>query len=70
MYCTVICDLLWQGLGSDVAIQKIRDTFWTALKMNWKIWTVFQYINVNYVPLQVSHTDSWALIEVLVCLAH
>ncbi|XP_064612381.1 peroxisomal membrane protein 2-like [Liolophura sinensis] len=41
-----------EGLGSDVAIQKIRDTFWTALKMNWRIWTVFQYINVNYVPLQ------------------
>ena len=23
------------------------------LKMNWKVWTVFTYINVNYIPLKV-----------------
>ena len=23
------------------------------LKMNWKVWTIFTYINVNYIPLKV-----------------
>ncbi|XP_029474868.1 pescadillo homolog isoform X3 [Rhinatrema bivittatum] len=26
--------------------------YWKALKMNWKVWTPFQFINVNYVPVQ------------------
>ncbi|XP_074652834.1 peroxisomal membrane protein 2-like [Tubulanus polymorphus] len=41
-----------EGHSSKYAIRKIKDTFWTALKMNWKIWTVFQYVNVNYIPQQ------------------
>ncbi|XP_073410904.1 peroxisomal membrane protein 2 [Dendrobates tinctorius] len=32
--------------------QKLKDSYWSALKMNWKVWTPFQYINVNYVPVQ------------------
>lgn len=31
---------------------KVRNSYWTALKMNWKVWTPFQFINVNYVPVQ------------------
>ncbi|KAM9858889.1 peroxisomal membrane protein 2 [Aulostomus maculatus] len=31
---------------------KIRRSYWTALKMNWKVWTPFQFININFVPVQ------------------
>lgn len=37
-----------------MSVEKIRETYWIALKMNWRIWTISQYININYVPLQVS----------------
>lgn len=33
--------------------RKVKQTYWTALKMNWKVWTPFQFINVNFVPVQV-----------------
>ncbi|XP_041854549.1 peroxisomal membrane protein 2 [Melanotaenia boesemani] len=32
--------------------KKMRQSYWTALKMNWKVWTPFQFINVNFVPVQ------------------
>ncbi|KAF7661983.1 hypothetical protein LDENG_00248630 [Lucifuga dentata] len=32
--------------------KKVRKTYWTALKMNWKVWTPFQFININFVPVQ------------------
>lgn len=32
--------------------KKIRGSYWTALKMNWKVWTPFQFININFVPVQ------------------
>ncbi|XP_029999786.1 peroxisomal membrane protein 2 [Sphaeramia orbicularis] len=32
--------------------KKMRSSYWTALKMNWKVWTPFQFINVNFVPVQ------------------
>lgn len=32
--------------------RKMKSSYWTALKMNWKIWTPFQFINVNFVPVQ------------------
>ncbi|XP_075875611.1 peroxisomal membrane protein 2 [Nelusetta ayraudi] len=32
--------------------RKVKRTYWTALKMNWKVWTPFQFINVNFVPVQ------------------
>ncbi|XP_013409105.1 peroxisomal membrane protein 2 [Lingula anatina] len=41
-----------EGQSSDAAIQKIREFYWGALKMNWRVWGIFQYINVNYVPQQ------------------
>ncbi|XP_031697269.1 protein SYM1-like [Anarrhichthys ocellatus] len=30
----------------------MRGSYWTALKMNWKVWTPFQFININFVPVQ------------------
>ncbi|KAG7489135.1 peroxisomal membrane protein 2 [Solea senegalensis] len=33
--------------------KKMRGSYMTALKMNWKVWTPFQFINVNFVPVQV-----------------
>lgn len=32
--------------------KKMRNSYWTALKMNWKVWTPFQFININFVPVQ------------------
>ncbi|XP_076585890.1 peroxisomal membrane protein 2 [Chaetodon auriga] len=32
--------------------KKMRASYWTALKMNWKVWTPFQFININFVPVQ------------------
>ncbi|KAK0138114.1 Peroxisomal membrane protein 2 [Merluccius polli] len=32
--------------------KKLEGTYWTALKMNWKVWTPFQFININFVPVQ------------------
>ncbi|KAK1156471.1 peroxisomal membrane protein 2-like isoform X1 [Acipenser oxyrinchus oxyrinchus] len=31
---------------------RVRTEYWSALKMNWKVWTLFQFININYVPVQ------------------
>ena len=42
-----------QGKGHSGAVERIYQTFWTTLKMNWKIWTAFQYININFIPVQV-----------------
>lgn len=42
-----------QGHTSEVAMARIQKFYWTSLKMNWRVWTVFQYIIVNYVPTQV-----------------
>ncbi|XP_065197019.1 peroxisomal membrane protein 2-like [Sycon ciliatum] len=43
---------LLEGLSVQAAIQRIRGVFWTALKMNWKVWTLAQYINFSYVPTE------------------
>lgn len=48
LLCFYMLSIL-EGRSSIEACQKIRETYWTLLKMNWKIWTVFQYININYV---------------------
>ena len=45
-----------QGKSQKEAIMKIRQMYWTALKMSWRVWIVFQYINLNYVPRQVTTT--------------
>ncbi|XP_023689128.1 peroxisomal membrane protein 2 [Paramormyrops kingsleyae] len=31
---------------------KLRASYWPALKMNWKVWTPFQFVNINFVPIQ------------------
>ncbi|XP_063769465.1 peroxisomal membrane protein 2 [Pseudophryne corroboree] len=41
-----------EGKDLNILNQKLKDSYWSALKMNWKVWTPFQYINVNYVPVQ------------------
>ncbi|XP_002734981.1 peroxisomal membrane protein 2-like [Saccoglossus kowalevskii] len=41
-----------EGKGHVASVKKIKETFLTALLMNWKIWTPLQYININYIPRQ------------------
>lgn len=48
LLCFYMLSIL-EGKSSAEACQKIRESYWTLLKMNWKIWTVFQYVNINYV---------------------
>ncbi|XP_070992902.1 peroxisomal membrane protein 2 [Oncorhynchus clarkii lewisi] len=31
---------------------KVNSSYWPALKMNWKVWTPFQFININYVAVE------------------
>ncbi|XP_033978286.1 peroxisomal membrane protein 2-like [Trematomus bernacchii] len=31
---------------------KMRGSYWTALKMNCKVWTPFQFVNINFVPVE------------------
>uniref|UniRef100_A0A8C5PIA9 Peroxisomal membrane protein 2 n=1 Tax=Leptobrachium leishanense TaxID=445787 RepID=A0A8C5PIA9_9ANUR len=40
--------------GKDLAFlnQKLKKGYWLALKMNWKVWTPFQFINMTYIPVQ------------------
>uniref|UniRef100_A0A8D0GL60 Peroxisomal membrane protein 2 n=1 Tax=Sphenodon punctatus TaxID=8508 RepID=A0A8D0GL60_SPHPU len=44
--------------------KRIKRGYWVALKMNWKVWTPFQFINFNYIPMQVS---LWRLASVGMC---
>ncbi|XP_028824622.1 peroxisomal membrane protein 2-like [Denticeps clupeoides] len=37
----------WQDFA-----QKVRRDYLAALTMNWKVWTPFQFVNINYVPVQ------------------
>ncbi|XP_048757181.1 peroxisomal membrane protein 2-like [Ostrea edulis] len=39
-----------EGQGHQAAIARIRESFFPVLKLNLQVWTVFQYVNVNYVP--------------------
>ncbi|CAN9513235.1 unnamed protein product [Ophioblennius macclurei] len=41
-----------EAKGWDDFEKKMRNSYWTALKMNWKVWTPFQFININFVPVQ------------------
>ncbi|KAM9622045.1 peroxisomal membrane protein 2 isoform 1-T1 [Trichechus inunguis] len=38
---------------------KMRRGFWPALQMNWKVWTPLQFVNINYVPLQVGASPAF-----------
>lgn len=31
---------------------KLKASYWSSMKMNWKVWTPFQFININYIPVQ------------------
>ncbi|XP_051888221.1 peroxisomal membrane protein 2 [Pristis pectinata] len=47
----VVISLL-EGKNLKALKDKMQTGYWIALKMNWKVWTIFQYININYVPVQ------------------
>jgi hypothetical protein len=46
------CLSLFEGHGLQLAKTKVDQVFLMALKMNWKVLTLVQYININYVPQQ------------------
>ncbi|XP_050739840.1 peroxisomal membrane protein 2-like [Eriocheir sinensis] len=39
-----------EGKSHRSAQGETRHKIWPALKMNWKVWTPIQFINVNYIP--------------------
>ncbi|XP_043924602.1 peroxisomal membrane protein 2 [Protopterus annectens] len=41
-----------EGKNVNVFLHKMKSSYWSALKMNWKVWTPLQFINLNYVPIQ------------------
>ncbi|XP_072271361.1 peroxisomal membrane protein 2 [Pyxicephalus adspersus] len=41
-----------EGKNLNSLNRKLKDSYWSALVMNWKVWTPFQFINVNYIPVQ------------------
>ncbi|XP_022095799.1 peroxisomal membrane protein 2-like [Acanthaster planci] len=42
----------FEGKTHKVAVEFLKQAYWTVLKLNWKVWTIIQYININFVPLQ------------------
>ena len=48
------CCYTFQGQTSDAALAKIREAYWPVLRVNWRLWTPLQYINVKYIPQQVN----------------
>ncbi|XP_048369594.1 peroxisomal membrane protein 2 [Sphaerodactylus townsendi] len=43
---------LLEGKDTSAFTKRINSGYWRALKMNWKMWTPIQFINVKYVPVQ------------------
>lgn len=41
---------IMEGKSHQGALKKIREHYWTSLKMSWRVWIIFQYFNLNYVP--------------------
>ncbi|PNI12984.1 PXMP2 isoform 4, partial [Pan troglodytes] len=41
-----------EGKDASAFAAKMRGGFWPALRMNWRVWTPLQFININYVPLK------------------
>lgn len=58
----IIIPICLQAKGWEDFEKKMKRSYWTALKMNWKVWTPFQFINVNFVPVQVQYTFDWHLV--------
>jgi hypothetical protein len=46
------CLSLFEGHGLKLARRKVDQVYFMALKMNWKVLTLIQYINISYVPQQ------------------
>ena len=42
-----------QGQDTAAFTAKMKSGFWPALRMNWRVWTPVQFININYIPVQV-----------------
>lgn len=49
----IFCVSSAQGKSHRTAQGETRHKIWPALKMNWKVWTPIQFINVNYIPQKV-----------------
>ncbi|XP_068947974.1 peroxisomal membrane protein 2 isoform X2 [Petaurus breviceps papuanus] len=47
------CMNLLEGKDMAAFSAKVKTGYWPALQMNWKVWTPIQFININYVPLQL-----------------
>ncbi|KAM6165813.1 peroxisomal membrane protein 2 isoform 1-T1 [Erethizon dorsatum] len=43
---------LLEGKDAAAFATWVRSSFWPALRMNWRVWTPVQFVNINYVPLQ------------------
>lgn len=43
---------LLEGKDATAFATRVRNSFWPALRMNWRAWTPLQFINITYVPLQ------------------
>ncbi|KAF7239851.1 Peroxisomal membrane protein 2 [Varanus komodoensis] len=43
---------LLEGKGASAFVKRMKSGYWAALKMNWKMWTPVQFINLYYVPMQ------------------
>jgi len=41
-----------EGAGQVGAIKKIKETYWMILKLNWSVWSIIQYVNINHIPLK------------------
>ncbi|XP_014442885.1 peroxisomal membrane protein 2 [Tupaia chinensis] len=41
-----------EGKDTAALASQVRRSFWPALRMNWRVWTPVQFVNINYVPLQ------------------
>ncbi|XP_020138697.1 peroxisomal membrane protein 2 [Microcebus murinus] len=41
-----------EGQDRAAAVARVRTHFWPVLRMNWRVWTPVQFVNINYVPLQ------------------
>jgi len=41
-----------EGAGQKGAIARIKASYWMILKLNWTVWTLIQYININHIPLK------------------
>ncbi len=64
-YKHFVIAVYFQAKGLGDFEKKMRGSYWTALKMNWKVWTPFQFININFVPVQVCASENVFLYAVL-----